>query len=42
MAALYGWGSTGSRLQSYYEEAVYFLDPEIPGTHLIKLGGMKG
>ena len=25
MAPLYGWGSTASRLQSHYEEAVYFL-----------------
>ena len=35
----YGWGSTASRLQSHYEEAVYFLPkfPEIHGTHLINL-----
>ena len=25
MAPFYGWGSTASRLQSHYEEAVYFL-----------------
>ena len=25
MAPFYGWGSTASRLQSQYEEAVYFL-----------------
>ena len=25
MAPFYGWGSTGSRLQSHFEEAVYFL-----------------
>ena len=26
-APFYGWGSTASRLQSYFEEAVYFLPP---------------
>ena len=25
MDRFYGWGSTASRLQSYFEEAVYFL-----------------
>ena len=25
MTPFYGWGSTASRLQSHYEEAVYFL-----------------
>ena len=25
MAPFYGWGSTGSRLQSHYEEALYSL-----------------
>ena len=25
MAHFYGWGSTASRLQSHFEEAVYFL-----------------
>ena len=25
MALFYGWGSTVSRLQSHYEETVYFL-----------------
>ena len=25
MAPFYGWGSTASRLQSHYKEAVYFL-----------------
>ena len=25
MTSFYGWGSTASRLQSHYEEAVYFL-----------------
>ena len=44
MAPFYGWGSTGSRLQSHEEEAVYFLPQfrEISGTHFIDLGRMKG
>ena len=36
MVPFYGWGSTASRLQSRYEEAVYFFTikfPENPGTH---------
>ena len=44
MAPFYGWGSTTSRVQSHYEEVVYFLPlkfAEIPGTHLISLGRMK-
>ena len=44
MAPFYGWGSTASRLQSHFEEAVYFFTtklPEIPGTNLIELGRMK-
>ena len=28
IACFYGWGSTVSRLQSHYEEAVYFLPLE--------------
>ena len=32
MAPLHGWDSTASKLQSHYEETVYFL-PKIPGTH---------
>ena len=27
MAPFYRWGSTASRLQSHYEETVYFLPP---------------
>ena len=27
MTPFYGWGSTASRLQSHFEEAVYFLQP---------------
>ena len=38
------WGTTASRLQSYKEEAVYFLllkFPEISGTQLIDFRRMK-
>ena len=27
MTPFYGWGSTASRLQSHFEETVYFLQP---------------
>ena len=36
MVPFFGWDSTFSRLQNYYEEA------GVPGTHLINFGGMKG
>ena len=45
MAPFYAWGSTASRLQRHFEEAVLPLTtkfPEIPDTHLIDLGRMKG
>ena len=41
MTPSYGWGSTVSRLQSYYEETAYFLTG-ILGTHFIDLRRMKG
>ena len=47
MALFYGQGSTASRLKSHYEDTFRSLlftskFPEIPGTHLIDLGRMKG
>ena len=33
MAPFYGWGSTFSRLQSHYEEIIYFL-PLVPRRSL--------
>ena len=45
MAPFCGWDSASSRPQSHYEKAVYFPRkkfPEIPGTHLMDLGIMKG
>ena len=43
MVPFYGLGSAASRLQSHYEETVYFLQsPGGPGTHLIDLTRMKG
>ena len=44
MAPLYGWGSTASRLEPLREGSLLFSTkfPEIPGTHFIDLGKMKG
>ena len=45
MIPFYVWDSTVSRLQSDYEETVYFLplSPQVLlGTHLINFGGIKG
>ena len=44
MATFYGWGSTASRLQPLQRGSLLFTIqfPEIPGTHFIDLGRMKG
>ena len=44
MAPFYGWGSTASRLQPLRGGSLIFTTkfPEIPGTHFIDLGWMKG
>ena len=44
MAPFYGWGSTASRLQPLQGGSLLFTIqfPEIPGTHFIDLGRMKG
>ena len=42
MAPFYGWGSIASRLQSHYEEAVYFLALSPQKFHLSNIDGMKG
>ena len=44
MAPFYGWGSTISRLQPPRGGSLLFniQFPEIPGTHFIDLGKMKG
>ena len=44
IAPLYGWGSTASRLQPLQGGSLLFTTkfPEIPGTHSIDLGWMKG
>ena len=41
MAPFYGWGSTASRLRG---GSLLFTTkfPEVPGTHFIDLGRMKG
>ena len=44
MAPFHGWGSTASWLEPLREGSLLFTTkfPEIPGTHLIGLGRMKG
>ena len=44
MAPFYGWGSTASRLQPLRGGSLLFTIqfPEIPGTHFINVGRMKG
>ena len=43
-APFYGWGSTASRLELLQGGSLLFTTkfPEIPGTHFIDLGRMKG
>ena len=44
MAPFYGWGSTTSRLEPLRGSSLLLTTkfPEIPGTHFIDLGRMKG
>ena len=44
IALFYGWGSTASRLQPLQGDSLLFAIqfPEIPGTHFIDFGRMKG
>ena len=44
MAPFYGWGSSASRLQPLRGGSLLFTTqfPEIPVTHFINLGRMKG
>ena len=44
MAPFYGWDLTPSRLESLQGGSLLFTTkfPEIPGTHFIDLGRMKG
>ena len=44
MVPYYGWGSTASRLEPLQGGSLLFTNksPEIPGTHFIDLGRMKG
>ena len=44
MAPFYRWGSTASRLEPLQGGSLRFTtkSPEIPGTHFISLGRMKG
>ena len=44
MATFYRWGSTASRLEPLQGGSLLFTtkSSEIPGTHFIDLGKMKG
>ena len=44
MAPFYGWGLTASQQEPLQESSLLFITkfPEIPGTHFIKLGRVKG
>ena len=44
MAPFYGWGSTALRLEPIQGGSLLFTNksPEIPGSHFIDLGRMKG
>ena len=44
MAPFYGWGSTASRLEPLQGGSLLFTAKfsEIPGTHFIDLGRIKG
>ena len=44
MASFYGWGSTASKLEPLCGGSLLFTTkfPEIPDTHFIDLGRMKG
>ena len=44
MAPFYGWGSTTSRLVQLQGGSLRFTTkfPDIPGTHFMDLGRMKG
>ena len=44
MTTFYGWSLTASRLEPIRGSSLLFLTkfPEIPGTHFINLGQMKG
>ena len=42
MTPFYGWGSASSRLVPFRGGSSLFKFPDIPGTHFIDLGRMKG
>ena len=44
MAPFYGWDATASRLEPHGGGSLLFTTkfPEVPGTHFIDLGRMKG
>ena len=42
MVPFYGWGSTASRPQSHFEEAVYFLQPSFQEFLVLILSTLEG
>ena len=44
MVPFYGWNSIASRLEPLWAGSLLFTTkfPEVPGTHFIDLGNMKG
>ena len=44
MAPFFGWGSTALRLEPFRGVSLLLTTkfPEVPGTHFIDLGRMKG
>ena len=42
MVHFYGWGSTASRLEAHYEEAVYFLQQSSQKSLVLTASGISG
>ena len=42
MVHFYGWGSTASRLETHYEEAVYYLQLSSQKFLVLTLSGVSG
>ena len=42
MVHFYGWGSTASRLETHYEEAVYFLQQSSQKSLVLTASGVSG
>ena len=42
MVHFYGWGSTASRLETHYEEAVYYLQQSSQKSQVLTASGVSG